>query len=155
MKIDGSCRKQASGERRKGVAVFKTRLGWAGVVVSSQGILSVILPRKEKSAIEKELESAQRGQRSAELSRPLAPGILKKAVMLLQKYFSGERVSFDVPLDIRYYTHFQRLVWRAVADIPYGETRAYAWIAERIGKPRAARAVGQAVGANPIPIMIP
>jgi methylated-DNA-[protein]-cysteine S-methyltransferase len=64
-------------------------------------------------------------------------------------------VSFDLPLDLRYYTPFQRAVWRAAATIPYGETRSYAWIAKKIGKPKAARAVGQALGANPVPILIP
>jgi O-6-methylguanine DNA methyltransferase len=81
--------------------------------------------------------------------------MLKKAVKLLQDYFSGGRVAFDLPLDLRYYTPFQQAVWRAAAEIPYGETRSYAWIAKRIRNPRAVRAVGQALGANPIPIIIP
>ena len=80
---------------------------------------------------------------------------IKTTVKLLQQYFSGRRVSFDLPLDLRYYTPFQRAVWKAAATIPYGETRSYAWIAKKIGKPKAARAVGQALGANPVPILIP
>ncbi len=56
---------------------------------------------------------------------------------------------------MRYYTQFQKAVWRATAGIPYGETRSYAWVAKRIGNPRAVRAVGQALGANPVPIIIP
>jgi O6-methylguanine-DNA--protein-cysteine methyltransferase len=80
---------------------------------------------------------------------------VKRAVMLLQRYFTGERVSFDLPLDLRYYTRFQQAVWKAAAEIPYGGTRSYAWIAKRIRKPLAARAVGQAMGANPVPIIIP
>ncbi len=81
--------------------------------------------------------------------------LLHKAVVLLKKYFSGEVVSFYLPINLRCYTRFQRAAWKAAAEIPYGETRSYAWIAKRIRKPLAARAVGQAMGANPVPIIIP
>ncbi len=56
---------------------------------------------------------------------------------------------------MRYHTAFKQAVWKATADIPLGETRSYAWVAKRIKNPRAARAVGQALGANPVPILIP
>jgi len=56
---------------------------------------------------------------------------------------------------MRYYTTFQQAVWRAAMAIPYGETRSYSWIAKRIKNPKAGRAVGQALGVNPIPIIIP
>lgn len=52
-------------------------------------------------------------------------------------------------------TPFQKKVWRAIQKIPYGETRSYLWIAKKIGKPKAMRAVGQACGANPLPLLIP
>jgi len=85
-----------------------------------------------------------------------SPGkILQTAEKSLKNYFAGRRVSFDVPLDLRYHTPFQQAVWRAAAEIPYGQTRSYAWIARKIKNPRAVRAVGQALGANPIPIIIP
>jgi methylated-DNA-[protein]-cysteine S-methyltransferase len=80
---------------------------------------------------------------------------LDKSVVLLKKYFSGERALFDLPLDLGYYTPFQQAVWRAAMKITSGETRSYAWIAQKIKRPRAARAVGQAMGANPVPIIIP
>ena len=72
----------------------------------------------------------------------------------LHEYLRGERREFTIALDIRG-TPFQRRVWDALIEIPYGQTVAYADIAERIGKSKALRAVGQAVGANPIPIVIP
>jgi O-6-methylguanine DNA methyltransferase len=69
---------------------------------------------------------------------------------------SGERVEFgDWPLDMRQATPFQRRVWRAVRRIPWGQTRTYWWVAVRIGDPRAARAIGQAMGANPLPLVVP
>ncbi len=72
----------------------------------------------------------------------------------LHEYLRGERRAFEVPLDVRG-TAFQRRVWDATLAIPYGETVAYAEIAKNVGNPKALRAVGQAVGANPIPIVIP
>lgn len=58
-------------------------------------------------------------------------------------------------LDLSSLTPFQRKVLGAVKTIPYGETRSYKWVAERIGKPQAARAIGQALNKNPYPIIIP
>jgi len=72
-----------------------------------------------------------------------------------QAYFSGEEVNFDYPLDLDDFTPFQRAVWAAMRTIPYGETRSYEWVAEQISKPRAARAVGNACGKNPLAIVQP
>ena len=147
-------RRKAEGERREAAAIFKSKLGWAGVAVSEKGISSVILPKKDKRTVERQLESPECGVRYAEQSA-LKSETINKAVKLLHQYFSGERVSFDLPLDLRNYTRFQQAVWKAAAEIPYGETRSYVWIASRIRNPRASRAVGQALGANPIPVIIP
>jgi O-6-methylguanine DNA methyltransferase len=131
-------------------AVFRTSLGWVGVAATEQGISRIVLPKKDKAAVLREL-----GYEAVEVeSGPAAP-LLAKAVKLLKRYFSGESVSFDVPLDLRYYTPFQQAVWKAAAAIPSGKTQSYAWIAKRIRNPKAARAVGQALGANPVPIIIP
>jgi len=72
----------------------------------------------------------------------------------LHEYLRGKRRAFDLPLDLRG-TPFQLAVWKAIADLPYGSTKTYGEVASHIGRPRASRAVGQAVGANPIPIIIP
>lgn len=72
----------------------------------------------------------------------------------LEEYFRGERREFTVPLDVRG-TPFQKRVLEALRGIPYGETRSYRQIAERIGSPLAVRAVGAANGSNPIPVIIP
>ncbi len=74
--------------------------------------------------------------------------------MQLQEYFAGTRRDFALPLDTRG-TPFQKAVWAAVRRIPYGTTATYGQIARMIGHPRAARAVGRANGANPLPIVIP
>jgi len=73
----------------------------------------------------------------------------------LRRYLAGERVDFPQALDLTAGTPFQQQVWQTLLRIPAGETRSYGWVAAAIGRPRAARAVGQAVGANPINIIIP
>jgi len=72
----------------------------------------------------------------------------------LTEYFAGERRTFDLPLKLNG-TEFQMSVLQALQQIPYGETTSYADIAERIGRPKAVRAVGAANGRNPIPIIVP
>jgi methylated-DNA-[protein]-cysteine S-methyltransferase len=72
----------------------------------------------------------------------------------LDHYFCGRSKAFDLPLEPRG-TEFQKSVWRALLDVPFGETTTYGDLARRLGKPAAVRAVGAANGANPIPIVIP
>ena len=76
-------------------------------------------------------------------------------VARLKDYFSGKRVEFPDELDLSSATDFQRQVWRLARLIPYGETRSYGWLAERLGKRGAGRAVGQALARNPLPVIIP
>jgi methylated-DNA-[protein]-cysteine S-methyltransferase len=82
-----------------------------------------------------------------------ATPLLRRASDQLQDYFDGTRSDFDLPLN-PHGTAFQRRVWDALRAIPAGQTRSYAEIARAVGC-RAARAIGQANGANPIPILIP
>jgi len=72
----------------------------------------------------------------------------------LDAYFAGKLRDFTVPLDLRG-TSFQREVWDLLCGIPWGETRSYGEIAQALGRPRAARAVGRAVGTNPVSIVVP
>lgn len=78
----------------------------------------------------------------------------RSAITQLGEYFAGERRRFDLPLAPRG-TEFQRRVWRALMEIPYGETISYGELARRIGQPTASRAVGLANGANPLPVIVP
>lgn len=81
---------------------------------------------------------------------------LKKAKILLQSFFKGKPVDppFDFGIDIEGGTQFQLKVWNEILQVPFGQTITYAEIARRIGNPKAVRAVGGAVGANPIPLLI-
>lgn len=80
--------------------------------------------------------------------------MLLQAQREIEEYFAGRRRVFSVPLSI-HGSDFQMSVWRALAGIPWGETRSYGEIARSIGNPRACRAVGMANHANPLPILIP
>lgn len=81
--------------------------------------------------------------------------VQQRACEQINEYLAGERTSFNLPTCFLHGTAFQQDVWNALADITYGTTTSYAAIAKRIGRPRAVRAVGRAVGANPISLVIP
>jgi methylated-DNA-[protein]-cysteine S-methyltransferase len=80
--------------------------------------------------------------------------VLQSCALQLDEYFNRERTAFDLPLHPRG-TDFQLRVWKALEEIPYGETRSYSEIARSIGSPDAVRAVGAANGRNPLPIVVP
>ncbi|WP_156951344.1 methylated-DNA--[protein]-cysteine S-methyltransferase [Lacrimispora aerotolerans] len=80
--------------------------------------------------------------------------LMEQAVLQIEEYMDGKRRSFDLPLKPEG-TEFQKKVWNALLDIPYGETRSYKDIAVSIDNPKACRAVGMANNRNPIAIIIP
>jgi methylated-DNA-[protein]-cysteine S-methyltransferase len=80
--------------------------------------------------------------------------VLQQTVTQLEEYFAGERTDFDIPMTFEG-TEFQRQVWTELCRIPYGETISYGELACRVGRPNGPRAVGQANGRNPIPIIVP
>ena len=80
--------------------------------------------------------------------------LIEETEKQINAFYSGERDSFDLPLTLNG-TEFQNKVWKALLDIPKGETRSYKDIAEAVGSPNASRAVGMANNRNPIPVIIP
>ena len=130
--------------------IFQSPWGWMGIAESSKGIQAIVLPKRSKRAVESDL--------TAQFSEPVQQGkspSLEAARRQLLDYLTGRRNSFDMPLDLTGGTSFQRQVWRTLQRVPYGKLRSYQWIAARVGGPQYARAVGNAVGANPLPIVIP
>jgi methylated-DNA-[protein]-cysteine S-methyltransferase len=91
-------------------------------------------------------------ERTATLTRDDAA--FGEATEQLEQYFAGERTEFDLPLAPAG-TEFQRAVWDALSEIPYGETRSYGQVAAAVGRPKAARAVGMANNRNPIAVIVP
>jgi methylated-DNA-[protein]-cysteine S-methyltransferase len=80
--------------------------------------------------------------------------VLELAVVQLEEYFAGDRVDFDLPLNVRG-TAFQHAVWAELAAVPFGEVSSYGKLGLATGRPTAGRAVGGAIGANPVPILVP
>lgn len=81
--------------------------------------------------------------------------VLRAAIAQLQAYYAGQRNDFDLPLDLRAGTPFQQSVWSALRAIPPGGTTSYGELARRLGRPQAARAIGAAVGRNPVSVVVP
>ena len=131
-------------------SVFLTPWGWMGLSETIKGIDAVVLPKRSRRAVLSEL-----GLSSARLPEGRTSPRLREARTQLIAYLAGTRQSFDLPLDLSRGTSFRQKVWRTLRRIPYGRLRSYQWVAARVGGRRYARAVGNAVGANPMPIVIP
>ena len=134
---------------RQASLIFRTPWGWMGVAESSQGLASIVLPHRSKAAV------AARLGANKDSRRPLPSLGLQKARRQLVEYLAGRRTSFDLPLDLSRGTPFQRRVWKRLRAIPYGRLWSYRGLASRVGGIQYARAVGGAVGANPLPIVLP
>ena len=85
---------------------------------------------------------------------PSSDAVIELATRQLQEYFAGKRTTFDLPLKAEG-TAFQQSIWKALQGISHGQTTSYGELGSAVGKPGSARAVGGAVGANPLPIVIP
>jgi methylated-DNA-[protein]-cysteine S-methyltransferase len=130
---------------------FRTPLGWASLAYTDSGILLVERAADEAAAYEH--VHARLGDFVTQ-ARP-RDDVGGSAVDKLIAYHEGERVVFDEPLDLSLVPAFTQRVLRATSRIPYGEVRPYAWVAREVGKPRAARAVGQSLHINPVAPIIP
>ncbi len=129
---------------------FTTDLGVGGVVASNEGLVEVFLPfGGDKLEVVTEQISARYPSASEESL------LTKEAAALLTRYFSGDLVSFHLPIDTQGFTVFQWAVYEAVMAIPPGEVRSYSLIAAEIGRPLAARGIGGAMARNPLPVIVP
>lgn len=122
-------------------------------VSSPVGTLKLVASDKGLAAVLWENEDPKRLRLGEAEERPDQP-VLVEAERQLGAYFAGELTRFDIALDL-VGTEFQKKVWAALLEIPFGETRSYGQIAAQLGKPAAARAVGAANGRNPISIIAP
>ena len=119
---------------------------------SDRGLLRLaFLPEAYKYKTELRRLTRQWGQN---ISLQEETACFERLAAQLGEYFIGRRQSFDLTLDLRG-SEFQLAVWREIQKIPFGKIRSYQQIARRLGKPAATRAVGQAVGHNPVSILVP
>jgi methylated-DNA-[protein]-cysteine S-methyltransferase len=127
---------------------FETSVGVMGIVGGPRGLRSVYLPEKSKEAVVRRI-------RARHPDATPSPRLLPDLVRDLQRYFDGEEVQFRTPIDWTWHGEFDVAIWRTCAKIGYGETCSYGELAERVGRPGAARAVGTAMSHNPNPIVVP
>jgi methylated-DNA-[protein]-cysteine S-methyltransferase len=126
-----------------------TRSGCGAVVASDRGLVEVFLPVPQ---------TAEEMTTLIARLHPLASmesDVTREAVGLLERYFSGERILFDVALDLDGCTEFQRTVYAVVRQIPYGAVKTYGDVAADIKCPKSFRGIGSAMARNPMPIVIP
>lgn len=128
-------------------ADIETPIGSIWTARSKKGLMRLSFPCAEEKFL-KEL-SAQ-----TEAEPEYRPSKLDDISNWLDKYFEGKKMEYKEPFDLKG-SDFQKKVWRAIHRIPYGKLSSYGLLAERIRKPKASRAVGNAVGQNPIAIIIP
>ena len=122
-------------------------MGWVSVLASQKGITRLGLPCETREAALSIINCLHCAHRDDQYFKELAGQI--------QAYFTGKYVIFNEKLDLDGYSPFYRDVWRLTCEVPYGSTASYSEIARQTGKPLACRAVGQALGRNPVPIIIP
>jgi len=127
--------------------VFETALGWVACLSSDKGLKRVTLPHGSRAGAMEALGDIKGAE-----NNPAAFAELDKK---LKAFYRGQKVEFDLPLDLSDGTPFRQKVWQAIKEIPYGETRSYAWVAQRAGRPGGARAAGQATGDNPLGVVVP
>ncbi len=130
-------------------SIYETCSGFGGVVASSGGIIEVFLP------VSRTVEDIK-SQIMQIYPRVTGENMLTgKAARMLRDYFKGQKVCFELPLDLGNCTEFSRSVYKAVSRIPYGSVKTYAEIAVEAGSPKATRGVGTVMAGNTIPIIIP
>ena len=143
MPVDAQSYENARGYLASRTIAYESPMGRMGIVAADQESISHVFfsddfPFGEPSSIQTQYP------------------VLTYAQKLLDQYFAGEPLEFsEVPIRFNCGTDFQNRVWETIRQIPYGEVRSYKWIAEQVGRPKAVRAVGNAVGANAAVILNP
>ncbi len=140
-----------SAAARDGVryGLFKTPWGWCAAAGTARGTCALVLPQVLPEPAEREVLSRCPDARREDR----AFATLAEAV---EKYFDGWTVALEIlPVDLSAGTLFQQRVWTLTRRIPYGRVRSYRWIGLEMGRPEAARAIGAALGANPVPLLVP
>lgn len=132
--------------------MFDTSLGWMGIAWSEFGVTAVQTPDRDEQTTKRRLQQRAKGRADCAASPPAA---IRQAIDLLERYADGEKIDFSpVTIDIEAEQLYLD-VWRAARDLGYGETVTYGELASRSGHPGLAREAGQALGANPTPIIVP
>jgi methylated-DNA-[protein]-cysteine S-methyltransferase len=131
--------------------LFDTAIGTCGVAWRAKGLTRVQLPERDRRGTEARLRAS-----GAVACTGPAPDSVTRAIVALQRYFAGRETDLrEVDLDLDGVSPFHRKVYETARSIGWGQTASYGMLAERVGAPGAARAVGQAMARNPVPIIVP
>jgi O-6-methylguanine DNA methyltransferase len=154
-------------------SIFDTPLGWVGILGSRGGLRELVLPQPSPEQVWHLLKEIDPGwqrlscgaypERDSSVAslpqndrkRRARNDNFNDLPQRIRDYLTGKAASFPDKLDLSQASPFQRSVWQITQSIPYGETRTYSWVASKLGMPKAAMAVGQALARNPLPIIIP
>lgn len=151
-----SQRKHSNDAADSMACVFHTPLGWIGILGSRRGISLITCPQARRHRAEALVGLPEtRGTRKAAAAHRALRDLLQKTEAQLTAYCKGRRRVFDFPLDLGRATAFQQRVWQKTLKIPYGFSSSYQKLALSLGNRRLSRAVGNALGANPLPLVIP
>lgn len=131
--------------------VFETPLGWLGIAWSEKGLTQLQLPSHDRTATERRLQ-----RRTIDGVESDPPAWVAEIVEILKRYAAGEQVDFSsVPVDLAGIDAFRLAIYDAARKLAFGETTTYGELAARAGYPGEARDTGQALGQNPVPIVVP
>ncbi|MEW6201052.1 MAG: methylated-DNA--[protein]-cysteine S-methyltransferase [bacterium] len=141
-------------DKHRYIHIWENTFGWSGLMYSPRGAKVFTFGEASRGKAEnylmKFVASEQQVIKESRIQSRLAGEIRE-----IDDYFSGNTVKFNIPFDLAEYSSFYRRVWSVVAGIPYGKTASYGEIARRVGVPGGARAVGMAMAANPLPVLVP
>ncbi|MFG3045600.1 methylated-DNA--[protein]-cysteine S-methyltransferase [Streptomyces sp. NPDC048241] len=145
---------QGQDEQRVVWAVVDSRIGPLMLAASRQGLVNVVF-HATGPVCERALRRLAGRYGTEPVEEPGAP-VLAEAIRQVEAYLAGERHDFDLPLDWSLISGFNRAVLRELAEgVPYGTVVGYGDLARRVGQPGGAQAVGAAMGANPLPVVVP
>jgi len=133
---------------RDGYSIFETTCGWMGIVEGEKGLRRIFLPHANPEDIEATIRRTF--PQASQNARAIEP-----ATSIFAHYFEGESIPADLPVDWSGYPTFSIKVWRTAQTIPWGKVRSYKWVSLRMKRPFASRAIGNALGKNPFPILVP
>ena len=137
-------------KRRLSYALFDSALGRCGIAWSDHGVVRIQFPDASDAS------AVRRLAMDDELIAAEPPAPVRRAIDALCRHLDGDLQDFhDLAIDLRGVADFHRRVYEGARDVPAGRTVSYGELASRIGSPGAARAVGQALGKNPLPIVVP
>jgi methylated-DNA-[protein]-cysteine S-methyltransferase len=134
-----------------GYTIVDTAIGPVGVAWSAEGVCRVALPERDRTRMETRFAARLGGAAPAE-----PPATVAAAIALIRRYAEGETVDFSgVPIDLDGADLFRRAIYQAARGLGFGETTTYGGLADAAGHPGKARETGEALGRNPVPIIVP